>query len=88
MYGLPQSRLLAQQLLQKLLNGKGYQQSEFMPGFQTHKCHPIYFYLCVDNFGAKYNGKQHADHLIAVLKEHYTISQDWKGQRYLGLDLD
>ena len=33
MYGLPQSGLLAQQLLEKRLNKKGYRQSELTPGF-------------------------------------------------------
>ena len=88
MYGLPKAGLLAKQLLDKCLNSKGYQQSELMPGFWTHKWRPIYFSLCVENFGVKYNGKQHTYHLVAMLKEHYNIYQYWKGQRYLGLDLD
>ena len=28
------------------------------------------------------------EHLITVLREHYKISRDWNGKRYLGLDLD
>ena len=53
-----------------------------------HKWRPISFSLCVDAFGVKYFGKKHADHLMSVLKEHYKISHDWKGKRYLGMDLD
>ena len=87
MYGLPQAGLLAQQLLEKRLNRKGYQQIELTSSFWTHKWLPISFSLCVDNFGVKYNGKKHADHIVSVLKEHYTICQDWKGKRCLGLDL-
>ena len=74
MYGLPQSGLLAQQLLEKRLNKEGYQQSTLTPGFWTHKWRPILFTLCVDNFGVKYVGQKHADHLVAVLKKDYTIS--------------
>ena len=33
-------------------------------------------------------GKEHAIHLISVLKSSYKISADWKGKSYLGLDLD
>ena len=88
MYGLPQSGLLAQQLLEKRLNAEGYHQSELTPGFWTHEWRPVSFSLCVDDFGVKYTGKQHADHLMSVLKKHYAISQDWEGKRYLGLDLD
>ena len=53
MYGLPQDVLLAQQLLDKHLNRKGYQQIEITPGFWTHKWRPISFSLCVDDFGVK-----------------------------------
>jgi len=42
----------------------------------------------VDNFGIKYIGKEHTDHLIKILEEHYTISEDWTGSAYLGLKLD
>ncbi len=41
----------------------------------------------MDDFGIKYVGKEHANHLIATLQEHYTISQDWAGTSYLGLTL-
>jgi hypothetical protein len=42
----------------------------------------------VDDFGVKYVGREHAEHLISVLKEHYSIDTDWEGTRYLGLTLD
>ena len=88
MYGLPQAGILAQQLLEKQLNNKGYSQENLVPGLWTHSWRPITFTLCVDDFGVKYVGKQHAAHLIAILEEHYTISQDWNGERYLGMDID
>ena len=79
MYGLPQSGLLAQRLLGKRLNKERYQQSTLTPGFWTHKWRPILFTLCVDNFGVKYVGQQHADYLMAALKKDYNISCDTKG---------
>ena len=36
MYGLPQTGLLAQQLLEERLNAKGYSQSTLVPGLWTH----------------------------------------------------
>jgi hypothetical protein len=33
-------------------------------------------------------GEEHANHLIQVLKEHYEITEDWAGTKYLGIDLD
>ena len=32
--------------------------------------------------------KEHADHLMTVLRGHYKILSDWKGKKCLGLDLD
>ena len=88
MYGFPQSGLLAQQLLEKRLNAEGYNQNKIVPGFWTHTWLPITFTLYVDDFGVKYVGKQHVNHLMTVLRNHYTISRNWTGSRYLGLDLD
>jgi len=88
MYGLPQAGLLAQQQLTNRLNQAGYIQSTTTPGFWKHQWRPISFTLVVDDFGVKYVGREHAEHLISVLKEHYSIDTDWDGTRYLGLTLD
>ena len=88
MYGLSQSGLIAHQLLEKLPNKKVYKQSDITPGFWTYDWRPICFLLCVNDFGVKYVGKQHAEHLMTVLRDHCKISSDWKGKRYLGMDLD
>ena len=87
MYGLPQAGIIAQQLLEQRLQANGYHQSKLNPGFWTHDWRPICFALCVDDFGVKYVGKVHADHLINTLKGHYDISTDWEGRRYIGLTL-
>ena len=87
-YGLPQEGILAQKLLEKRLNAKGYRQSGICPGFWKHDWRPICFSLCVDNFGVKYVDRQHADHLMNALKEEYTISHDWAGKRYIGITID
>ena len=79
---------MAQQLLEKNLNKEGYPQSKLTPVFWTHKWRPVSFTLCIDDFGVKYVGIEHANHLISVLQESYKISTDWEGKRYLGLDLD
>ena len=69
-YGLPQARIIVQQLLQKRLNKKGYKQSEITLGFCTQKWRPICFALFVDDFGVKYFGKQHAGDLMIVLRKY------------------
>ena len=48
MYGLPQADLLAQELLEQILQKQGYTQSKLTPGFCTHAWRPISFTLVVD----------------------------------------
>eukprot|EP00804_Cyclotella_cryptica_P022370 CCRYP_015924-RB/>CCRYP_015924-RB protein AED:0.39 eAED:0.39 QI:0/-1/0/1/-1/1/1/0/319 len=87
MYGLPQAGIIAQQLLETRLVANGYRQSTVTPGFWKHDWRPIAFALCVDDFGVKYVGIEHAKHLLHALNTHYTTSHDWKGDRYLGLTI-
>ncbi len=74
MYGLPQSGLLANELLEKRLNKHGYQQSNLVPGLWKHDTQLIQFTLVVDNFEVKYIGEEHAHHLKNTLKEHYKLT--------------
>jgi hypothetical protein len=76
MHGLPQAGILAQELLKKRLNKHGYCQSPITPGLWRHDFRPISFTLCIDNFGIKYVGIEHVEHLSGILKEHYKCSQD------------
>eukprot|EP00804_Cyclotella_cryptica_P006952 CCRYP_007096-RA/>CCRYP_007096-RA protein AED:0.31 eAED:0.29 QI:0/0/0/1/0/0/3/0/365 len=73
MYGLPQAQIIAQQLLEKRLAIKGYQQSTITPGFYKHDWRPISFTLCVDDFGVKYTGKVG---VTLVSQSHGTIPSD------------
>ena len=88
MYGIPQAGLIAQQLKEKQLNKKGYHQIEITPGLWKHKWGPIWFSLYVDDFGVEYVGKHHVEHLMSVIVDYYKISHDWKGESYVGIDLD
>ena len=63
MYGLPQAGLIANELLEKRLNKHGYRQSKLVPGLWKHDTRPIQFTLVVDDFGVKYVGEEHAQHL-------------------------
>ena len=88
MYGLPQAGLLANQLLEKRLNKAGYRQSKLVPGLWKHDWRPIQFTLVVDDFGVKYLGKEHADHLKKTLESSYGVTTEWDGKRYIGIILD
>jgi hypothetical protein len=72
MYGLPQAGILANQLLTKRLEPQGYYQYRHTPGLWRHKWRSILFSLVVDDFGVKYVGREHVDHLIASVEPHYT----------------
>lgn len=88
MYGLPHAGIIAQRLLEERLNKAGYYQSDQTSGFWKHKWRPVSFSLIVDDFGVKYVGKEHAQHLMETLREFCTITEDWKGEKYIGIMLD
>jgi hypothetical protein len=54
MYGLKEAGLLANQLLQTLLNPFGYYPARHTPGLWLQKTRPISFTLVVDDFTVKY----------------------------------
>ena len=86
-YGLPQSGKLAHDLLRKQLNAAGYHDTPTMPSLWRHTWRPVQFVLIVDDFGVEYVGKQHADHLLSVLNQHYVMSEDWEGTKFSGIHL-
>ena len=86
-YRLKQAGKLANDLLAECLDAHGYYQSTTTPGFWKHRWRPISFVLIVDDFGIKYVGKQHADHLLMALTQHYKVTTDWTGSKFAGIDL-
>ena len=47
----------------------------------------MWFTLVVDDFGIKYIGKKHSDHLLGVLNKYYNLETDWEGALYCGVSL-
>jgi hypothetical protein len=88
MYGLPQAGILANKLLQRNLAQDGYRLTTHTHGLWTRDTRPISFSLVVDDFGVKYVGREHAEHLMACIKKNYNTSSDWNGTAYCGLTLD
>ena len=87
-YGLPQAGKLANDLLRKRLSNKGYYEAATTLGLWLHKGRPVMFCLPVDNFGIGYVGEHHAQHILAKLQEHYTVTTDWEGKKYADIDLE
>ena len=88
MPGLKQAGRIANDRLQKHLATFGYAPVPRTPSLWKHESRPVTFSLVVDDFGVKYVGKEHADHLINALQQLYQISIDWTGTLYLGLTLN
>ena len=87
MYGLPQARIIANQLLTSRLAPHGYYQCRHTSVMWKHQWRPILFFLVVDNFGIKYVGKKHADHLISAIKGNYDFAKDWARKLYCGISI-
>ena len=88
MYGLPQSRILANKLLEECLENHGYQELPHTPRLFKHDSRPIWFTLVVDDFGIEYVGKEHIEHLLKTLEGYYKLEVDWDGALYCGIKLD
>jgi hypothetical protein len=88
MYGLPQARIIAQDLLQACLAKMGYHQIKIIPGLWTHETRKTCFALVVDNFAIKYTSMEDAHHLIDALKQDDTITINWDATKYIGLTLE
>ena len=87
MYGLPQAGLLAQQALKAHLAAAGYHEQWDVPCLFRHDTNSITFALVVDDFGIKYTDRADLDHLIATLREKYTLKVDLTGKQYLGITI-
>jgi hypothetical protein len=87
-HGLPQAGIVANELLQHNLAKDDYRPTTHTHGLWTHDTRPISFSLVVDDFGVKYVGREHAEHLMACIRKKYNISSDWNGGAYCGLTLD
>jgi hypothetical protein len=87
MYGLPQAGLLANERLKIHLAKSEYTPVKHTAGLYKHATRPVTFSLVVDDFGVKYVGAEHAEHLMSTLRSLYTITTDWTGTLYCGLTL-
>jgi hypothetical protein len=86
--GLKQSGIIANQQLQKHLAKYSYAvPTPCTPGLWRHHTCNIAFLLVVDDFGVKYVGKEHTQHLLSGLQDLYAVSTDWDGALYCGVTI-
>ena len=86
MYGLPQADILANKLLKEYLLQHDHFEVPHTPRLFRHKTQHIWCTLVVNEFGTKYVGKEHAQHLI--LKEYCEVEEDWTGSLYCGITIN
>jgi hypothetical protein len=65
----------------------GYVPTGQTPGLFKHLLRPVSFSLVVNDFGIKYVGKEHADHLLQCLDKEYPLTIDWEGKIFCGIHL-
>jgi hypothetical protein len=74
---LPQASILANKLIQERLAWYGYFEVQGTPGLWKQVSHPIWFNLCIHDFGVKYISDKKFKHLFAALRtETYDIVED------------
>ena len=88
MYGLKQAGLIAWEQLVRNLAPHGYHPVTHTTGLWIHKPTGTIFTLVVDDFGIRYTNREHAQQLFSTLQKYYTISIDWSGSKYCGLDIN
>ena len=87
MYGLPAAGIIGNKLLKARLAKEEYFELPHTPGIQKHVTQPMSFTRVVDDFGVKYEGREHAKHLIRALEGNYTVGNDWEGKLYCGIEV-
>ena len=88
-YELLATGALSKTQQQKDLATIGNSECVNIPGHLRHATKPIWLTLAVDDFGLKYIGKEHKDHLIHAIKpEGYQITADCTCTLYYGITLD
>ena len=87
-YGLPQAGKLANTILKQRLATCGYMECMHTPGLWRQNFRPVQFTLVVDDFGIKFVGVEHLQHLVESLKKSYEIVLDPTGSKYCGITLE
>ena len=88
MPGLKQAGRIANDRLITHLAKYGYAPVRHTSSLWRHHTRPIAFTLVVDDFGIKYEGNQHFDHLISAISDLYDVTVDKTGSKYLGMTIE
>jgi hypothetical protein len=87
MCSLPQAGRIANDALVLHLAQNGCHQSTQIRGLFKHETRPISFCPVVDDFGIKCIGKENAEHLIQTPHNKCTVTINWAGKQFCGINL-
>jgi hypothetical protein len=74
-WGLPQAGILVNKCLKQKLAPFGYYESTNTPGLWLQDTRPILFTWVVDDFRVEYVNSNNMQHLIASIKENYSLTK-------------
>ena len=86
-YGLPQAGKLACDQLVENLAPHAYHPCQFTPRLWWHEMRHVTFCLKVDDFGIKYVGEEHAEHLQLAISKNYKVTINKKGEFHCGVTI-
>jgi hypothetical protein len=86
-YGLKQSGNIAHDDLVQHLAKYGNSKAKRTHGLFLRITRDLSFTLVVDDFGIKYTNKDGIGHLIAAVRDKYTLKVDWDAKQYVGIYL-
>ena len=75
MYVIPQSGILDNKLLGKILSKQVYRELPHTPGIFRQETRQVCFTLVLEGFGIKYVSEENTKHLLVVLKEFYKCKR-------------
>ena len=87
MYGLKQSRIIANQELVKHMAPFGYHLVKHTPGIWVHNIKKTLFSLVVDDLSVQYCSTEDADHFLNALRSKYLTTVDMEATIYIGIKL-
>ena len=88
MPGLKKAGKLTNERLEKYFRKYRYAPCACTPALWAHVTLPITFTIVLDDFGVKYTGKRTALHLLNALEDLYTVSVNYTGTLYFGLNIN
>ena len=87
-YGLKQADIIAYNHIKTNLKPHTYHPVIGTVRLWKHASRPIYFCICVDNFGIKHYDKADVDHLLDKIGKIYNYTTDGDGKQYCDMTLN